>query len=736
MRGNKNGWVRGDALWVMRGGLDEGLRWGAWRRLVPTACAAALWVATAAAAQSGSEVAAGQGDVGARVPEGAAQLPAVQVRAAQEAPKDPLITQTRAASVGKSQIPVQETPFSMELIDTEQIRETGAKNVQDALLYSAGVYAGRYGFDTRGDWAAIRGLSPAAYINGLRGDYGFYNSVRPDIYTLESIEVLKGPASVLYGQAALGGIVNVVTKQPKAQAAREVEVQFGSFARKQIATDLTGPMSEDGRWLYRLVALKRDSDTQVDFVNDDALAVMPSLTWQPVAGQRVTLQYLHQQNNSKVSAQFLPSKGTIDPAPLGQIPAHRFVGEPSWDRYDTRKNELSLLLDHELAGAWHLAASLRKSHSASVTREHWTRVGAVPDDAGNIARTIHSADRKTAVLAGDVRLSKAVQWGPTKHQFVLGVEYQNAFWEEFNYGYSAAGGGTINVYDPVYGVVNSLALADRPDSKIMQTGVYVMDHVRWGPWIVSGALRRDAARNETLALSGTSDVARNDETTGRLGLMLQLPNGVAPYVSYAEAFVPNLGTDGTAAANRLAPTTGEQTEAGLKYVSASGHASGTFAWFDIKETNRIVDGVTPQGVEQVGAVTQGWEAQWRQRLGVLEFLGNYTHMSALNAATQKRLSSIAEKTASGWGLVHLSDHWRVGLGARYIGPVTGGSGVPVLPSVTLYDAMLGYTTGPWQLRLDVKNLADKTYVSWCRGLNLDCGYGELRNATLTAKYAF
>src|SRR5690606_1385133 len=81
---------------------------------------------------------------------------------------DPLITQSRAATVGKSSVSIQDTPFSITLVDVEQIRETGAKNVQDALQYSAGVYSGRYGFDTRGDWAAARGLGTATYQNGLR----------------------------------------------------------------------------------------------------------------------------------------------------------------------------------------------------------------------------------------------------------------------------------------------------------------------------------------------------------------------------------------------------------------------------------------------------------------------------------------------------------------------------------------------------------------------------------------
>lgn len=279
---------------------------------------------------------------------GEGSLPEVRVKGTRTQ-ADRLITQTRSATVGKSPVSVNETPFSMEVIDVSQIRETGARSVEDALAYSAGVQAGRYGFDTRGDWAAIRGLSPAAYIDGLRGIYGFYNNVRPDLYTLERVEVLKGPSSVLYGQAELGGIVNAVSKLPKAKQHREIEAQIGSHNRKQVAADLTGPLSVDGQWLYRLVALKRDSDTQVDHVSDDALVLMPSVTWQPKAGTSITALFTHQQYKGQVSSQFLPSKGTIAPAPRGQLSSSTFVGEPGWDRYDTRKNELTLLVNQRLS---------------------------------------------------------------------------------------------------------------------------------------------------------------------------------------------------------------------------------------------------------------------------------------------------------------------------------------------------------------------------------------------------
>jgi len=652
---------------------------------------------------------------------------------------DPLITQSRAATVGKSSVSIQDTPFSISLVDVEQIRETGAKNVQDALQYSAGVYSGRYGFDTRGDWAAARGLATATYQNGLRSIYGFYNNVRPEIYALGSIEVLKGPASVLYGQAELGGIVNAVTKLPQKKESREVEVLYGSFNRKQVAADLTGPIDQEGKWLYRLVALARDSDTQVDYVNDDARLFMPSLTWNPSTDTKVTLQYTYQENKSKVSSQFLPQKGTLSPAPLGKIPTHRFAGEPNWDRYDTRLSEFSLQAEQKLREDWKLVANLRQSNSAGITREIYTRVGVIPDDAGNMGRTIHTADRKTDVFASDVRLEGKFALGSTRHTFAFGIDYQNALWTEDNYT-SATLPGAFNVYNPNYtGFVNEAALAwaDRPDNRIVQVGTYVMDHMEWGGWVLSGALRHDNNKNTILNLGATPDgKVKNTATTGRAGLMYRFANGVSPYLSYSEAFVPNLGTDGSSTASFLEPTTGKQKEAGIKYLAKSGNTSAAFAWFDIEETNRVVQGATPGGVEQVGALTKGWEIEIKHRVGALELLANYMQLDAINGTTKKRLSSVAEKVASAWGQYHFGNGWRIGLGGRYIGNVTGANSLPVVPSVTLFDAMVGYTVDQWDFRFDVRNLADKEYVSWCRSVNNDCGYGDRRNALLTARYRF
>lgn len=665
-------------------------------------------------------------------------LPEVSVSAKKGGKKDKFITQDRATSVGKSPVSVQDMPQSVTVVDVEQAREMGALNIQDALTYSAGVYAGNFGFDTRIDSSSVRGLNPSMFLDGLRSIYGSYNNTRTDIYTLERIEVLKGPSSSLFGQSDLGGIINAVSKRPKKETLREINLQYGMYDRKQIAIDFTGPMTEDGEWLYRLVALKRDSGTQVDYVNDDALVFMPSITWQPSDKTSITMQYVHQEVDSKVSAQFLPSKGTILAAPLGRISSSRFVGEPGWDRYNTKKDEVSLFVDQALTNSIKLIANLRKSNTNSITREHWTRIApnVVPDDAGNMQRTIHAADRSTNVFSSDTRLQGDFALGPTKHLVSLGMDYQDALWTESNYTSVTSSFG-INLYDPVYGNVDYAALRgdERDNNKIVQTGFYLSDHMEWGPWVVSGAIRRDHATNTLLKVGATPDVdARNSATTGRLGLMYRFDNGISPYVNYSEAFVPNLGTDG--AGGVLKPTEGEQREAGVKFISPDSNTSMAFAWFEIEQQNRVLQGNTPGGLQQAGALSRGWELEAKHRIGDWELLGNYTHMNVFNDTTKIRVPYVAEKLGSAWAQYRINDHWRIGAGTRYIGNNVGSGGTPTVDSVTLFDAMVGYSYGPWDVRATVRNIADKEFISWCRGGTSDCGYGERQNAVLSANYKF
>lgn len=673
----------------------------------------------------------------------AVALPKVEVTSGQ-VDRNGYIELEKTPDVGKLNVPVQDTPYSIEIVDKDFIKDTGAKTIQDALQYSSGIYSGSFGLDTRGDWAKVRGIDASFYLDGLRQIYGSYNSVRTNVYALESLEVLKGPSSVLYGQGELGGIVNSVSKLPKEKKQGEIWAQYGSFNRKQLAFDITGPATEDGKLLYRVVGLNRDSETQVDHVDDDGFIISPSFTWRPTDDTSFTVLFNRQRNTGQVSAQFLPREGTLEPGPRGYVGSETFVGEPGWDKYDREKTEVSLFFDHQLNDSWKFSTVARYTESSTSTREHWASIGYPVSSNGDVFRAIYTADNETRIVNVDARLQGEFDLGITSHNVAIGIDSQDALWEQDNYISEGALGGMINLYNPQYGNLNTAALAnpvDRPDNQIRQVGLYLADHMEIGPVVVSGALRRDWAKNKKLAVSGPNTTSDENETTGRIGLMYRFENGFSPYASYAEAFTMNLGTDGTASAGTLKPTTGVQREYGFKYLSSDKSMAITAAYFDIEQQNRITDGATQGGVEQTGATIDGWEFQVNKRWDQFETQLSYTDLDAIDDSTGERLGAVAEKIISWWNKVYIGNNWRVGAGIRYIGDNVGfdylGDGAgPKVPSETLYDAMLGYSYKNWDFVLDAKNLTDEEYVSWCRGENYDCGYGERRNITANAYYHF
>lgn len=632
------------------------------------------------------------------------------------------------ASISKNGANVEELPYSVSVVDQTFMQETGVKSIQDALLYTAGVYAGAFGIDTRVDTHTVRGSDPVKYVDGLRADYGYYNNVRPNVYALEQVEVLKGPSSVLYGQGSVGGIVNAVTKRPRAEEAGEFWAQVGSFERKQLAADWTGALDKEGKFLFRMVGLVRDSGTQVDHVDDNEVVINPSFTWRPSDATEMTLIYNHQKRDGGITAQFLPSQGTIWAGPLGQLGPSTYIGEPGWDKYDREQSALTAELKHRFNSNWSLSAVARYVDAETNTREHWANIGYAPDASGNIGRTAYQIDKSTQGLNLDARVLGNVELGETSHRLMFGVDRQDIEIDEWNYFYGS--GTAINAYNPVYGNLPTVpGSIDRPYVVTEQLGVYVADHINWGPVVVSLAARHDTVKTEQQGSPKTESSA----TTGHVGLMYKFDNGVSPYVSYSESFEANTGSDGLG--GTLDPTEGEQVEFGVKYLSADKTASVTLARFDIEQKNRVTNGTTPGGLQQVGAKIDGWELEANKKWDNLNVLLNLSSIDA-NDGSGNRLPYVAEQQASVWASYLIGNNWRAGLGVRRNGANTGWGGAPVVPGVTLVDAMVGYEMGSWDFTFDVKNLGDKTYVAWCRSNGTDCGYGEKLNATLNARYKF
>jgi len=640
-------------------------------------------------------------------------------------------------SATKMDTPIFETARSVSIEDQQQLLDKGVLELADAYVYAPGVYGQTYGFATRGDWVKVRGLNVPEYRDSLQALFGNYNNTRSHVYTLEQVEILKGPSSVLYGQGSPGGLVNVVSKRPEEEAAHEVVAEYGNFDRKQIATDLTGALDADGKLLYRMIAVYRDADTQIDHVEDDAIVIAPSLTWRPSERTNITILGNYQDYDGQAAAQFLPIYGTLLPAPNGEyMDPNVFLGEPEFDRYDTKTKSVTLLADHDFNASWGMEATARYTKGEAKYNQSWTAfIGGTRyiDGDGNVLRTFYKNEADSKQVALDVRARGEFSTGGLEHNILIGVDYQHVTTNsDYYYAFAPAGFG-INVFNPVYGNVPTDAelgpYYDNPETKNEQAGFSIQDQIRAGRLLVTLGLRGDTVKSDTGYAT-----QKDEELSTSVGVMYQLPGGFSPYASYAESFEPVVGTkfDGTA----YDPQKGKQYEFGIKYQPEGTTALITVSYFDIDQTNLVTDDPEHPGFSlQEGDVTiKGFEFEALGSVGDFALEANYSYLDT-KTSDGYRLPSIPAHQASSWVTWRPSEvmvGFKAGFGVRYIGASYDGVDNLRTPSYTLADAMVGYETERFDLSLNVHNLTDKQYFATCiaRG---DCFPGKDR--TIVARLA-
>ena len=673
-------------------------------------------------------------------------LPEVRIRAEQEreSATSPVIgyKARNAATATKTDTPLRETPQSVTVITRDQMVDQGATTLQEALNYAAGVRSDAYGLDSRTDSARIRGTEPTEYQDGLRRLFDWYTSnSRTELFTLERIEVLRGPASMLFGQGSTGGVVNMVSKRPQPVRQGEVGVQLGSWGRKQLQLDLTGPMDAEGKWLYRLVAVGRNADTQVDHVPDDRALFAPSLTWRPSAATSLTLLGHWQKDKSGSTAQFFPWEGVSLPNPNGRLPTSRFIGEPGFDRYDSERASFGWLFEHRFNDSLALRQNVRYSRNEV---DYFTLYGdsflapgtwaGDPVDKRLFGRFADATSTTARMLSADQHVEADFTTGSVKHKLLAGVDavrYSKATRSFFDLPVYAGGSvPLIDAYDPVYVGYTPGPLTADPKSTLRQAGFYLQDQLRYGPWVLVAGLRHDRATN---TVEGSPDEDTR-ATTKRFGLLYAAPNGVSPYISYSESFSPVAGLDFFN--QRFRPLRGKQWEAGVKYEPPGGETMFGAAVYDLKENNhQVPDPSNPLNSLQAGRTqTRGLELEFKGRVTrSVDVVAHYNYTDL-----DPTLEQLPRHQAAVWAKYRFAIAGRpgfsVGAGLRYFSAFRDGA-APETPAVTLADLLLAYDTGNWRYALNVSNLADKVYASTCLSRG-DCWYGARRNVVATATYLF
>ncbi len=652
----------------------------------------------------------------------------------------------RAITATKTDTPLTETPQAISVVTSGLFTDRGARNLQETLRYSAGVTADAWGLDTRGDASSIRGLDPVQYQDGMRKVYNYSPIARPEVYSLERVEVLRGPSSVLYGQGASGGIINAVSKRPNFQDGGEVGLQIGNFDRKQLQGDVTGTLGDSGNLAGRLIGVVRDSGMQTDQIDDDRVFISPSLTWR---GERtnVTAIVSYQHDETASSQQFLPVVATLLAPPGRKLDMSTFLGDKNFDKLDTRMTSATVLFDHAFNDVVTWRSNLRYIDSETTFQELFPDVYSDPanpfiDADGRVVNRLSYATKPDIRnLTSDNSLQFDFATGAFRHVLLAGIDYT-----DFRQESSSMSGMTtpIDIYDPVSTGVLPPEYVKDPDQRNTQTGVYVQDQIRYADRVsfVLGA-RRDRARSQTQGSPTQTDEA----TTYRVGVIGDAGAGFSPYASYTESFLPVAGLDFYD--NALKPVEGKQVETGVKWVPAR-NALITLALYRITESNRptndpdnVLNIVQTGEIESKGVELEGAYAFDNDFTVTASYSHNEAEVTRSNFAPEvgQRLSDTPQDLASLWlakGFVVGDDkRLRVGLGGRHVGSTvsTGVTGVLRTPGYTLADALLELQMPQWNFALNVTNLFDKEYFAPCRAFG-DCFTGNSRTVIGTVSYRF
>ncbi|MEZ9058533.1 TonB-dependent siderophore receptor [Vibrio pelagius] len=663
----------------------------------------------------------------------------------------------------KSALDPEETPQGITVIEGEQLEQRGVKSLNQALRYAPGVVTEQKGASvTMYDTFSIRGFTNnQSYYDGLVLPFLTGWNLQPQIdpIAIQQVEVFKGPTSVLYGAMPPGGMVNMITKTPQSDASTKVGVSTGSRNLMEASIDTTGQIG-DSDLSYRLIALARKQDSQVDNAEEERYVIAPSLDWQASDNTLINFN-LYYQND--------PAMGTNSAMPLEAIKYHDpsvSMGDKNWSTFEREVLMVGYKINHQFNDNWSFLQNARYTDASLYQENTYHRSTNFNPATGAMIRNVYSTDEESQSFAIDNQVSGTVLAGGLEHNLLFGVDYikldGDSLYKEYTANASFYG---FNVYNPNNDLLDRDNLQESyretHDISTEQLGFYFQDQVRYDALVLLAGGRYDMFKamddkQSDLPTYDGKDEADHNQFSYRVGALYELSNGLSPFVSYATSFEPAAGTDING--KSLKPQLGEQVEVGVKYLSPDMDKQFTASYFHITKQDSIVADPSDPSYRakiQLGEVrSQGLELEGRWFVTEeLDIQASYTYLDMeVTEDVNPDLEGttpiyVPEHAATLWGNYNFYDGvlagTRFSAGARYMGEMQmdASNTQGMVPSYTVVDLSIGYDLGMMSDSLSgasanflVNNLFNEEYYT-CYD-NSNCWFGEEQSVELSVNYEF
>ncbi len=659
----------------------------------------------------------------------------------------------------KTALDPNDAPMSYTRIDQDLLQKRQADSVNAALRYEPGVSAESRGTVSIFDEYNIRGFKTYSnFYDGLRLPYdGTYNLMpQVDIYATEAVEVVKGSASSLYGYAAPGGMVNQIAKAPKSTQENEIQLRFGTQNLKEVAIDSTGPITDTLD--YRFVALKRQKDGQMQTTEEERLLINPSLKWQATDDVSVLANLFYQDDSDMVPSTPLPAVGTVYNASYGKLGSDAYAGD-EWNKFSKEVFMPSVTVNWDINDKLTFKHITRYTDAEAQQRNMYNNEGFVEGSDTILDRIAYTTDESMKNWTTDNQLAYKFNTANTSHNLLFGVEYQETDSTATYYDAGADGTPNLDLSNPDFSQISTDILpldtfSRYDDIEQSQLGLYVQDEMTWQDWTVVAGLRHDKFKSildrtdTSKGVIPSEKMINNDasETSGRLAAIYNFDNGLSPFLSYSQSFQPVVGSN-FITNEAFEPTTADQLEAGIKYLSPDRATKGMFAVFDIAQKNVVVsDYVNYTNQTQTGEIeSKGFEISGSHMLNDwVDLAASYSYTDAEITEDEfnpdvvgNTPAQTAKHKATLWADYYATDKLTLNAGIRYEdGMQIDKQNSDDLPSVTLVDVGGSYQINPMlAVGASINNLLDKTYVGACYDIN-NCWMGPERQMSVSLKANF